>query len=325
MKKNILNVVVSSPGNSGGGAIHDYLLSREDFLSPFYGEEFRLINDPYGIDNLYKNFYKNFSLNSSSEAFFQFKEYCLNLEKLISKKNNKVIYGKNFYKLSIDYLNKIEQISYRALPQYKRISLNFKNKNLYKIKKKLFKLKNHEHEIFKVKIPKNEKIFLSETKKYLKKIFRANIKNINNKNIVLDQSTNFWEPEIINKYIDNCKIILVTRDPRSIYYSMKSRESFAYPGYDLKIFVEWYKYIMTKKKKISKKFNNKIIELKFENFIVNFNKEKKKLNDFLEIKQDVKDKFDHEFSKKNLYKAKYKLNKYELSFIKRKLKDYLQW
>lgn len=325
MKKKNLTVIVSSPGNSGGGAIHDYLLSRKDFLSPFQGEEFRLINDPYGIDNLYKNFYKNFSLNSSSEAFFQFKEYCLNLEKLVSNKNNKLIYGKKFHKLSSDYLNKIEKISYRALPQYKRISLNFKNKNLYKIKKKLFKLKNHEHEIFKVRVPNNEKIFLNETKKYLKNIFYANIKNIQNKNIILDQSTNFWDPEIISKYIENCKIILVTRDPRSIYYSMKSRQSFAYPGYDLKIFVEWYKYIMPKQKKIDKKFKNKIIEIKFENFIENFYKEKKKLNKFLKIKQDIKDNFDHEFSKKNLYKAKDKLNKHELSYISKKLKDYLQW
>ena len=161
--------------------------------------------------------------------------------------------------------------------------------------------------------------------KYLKNIFNVNINNSKNKNIVLDQSTNFWEPEIINKYIENCKIILVTRDPRSIFYSMKSRESFAYPGYNLKIFVDWYKYIMTKRKKINKKFKNKIIVIKFEKFIINFSNEKKKLDKFLKINHNTKDNFDHEFSKKNLYKAKYKLDKYELSYIEKKLKDYLQW
>ena len=44
-------VIVTSVGNSGGGAIHDYLLSRQDFVSPFLGEEFRLISDPYGLEN----------------------------------------------------------------------------------------------------------------------------------------------------------------------------------------------------------------------------------------------------------------------------------
>ena len=53
-------IITVSPGNSGGGAVHDYLLSRKDFVSPFQGEEFRLINDPYGIDNLHQNLFKNF-------------------------------------------------------------------------------------------------------------------------------------------------------------------------------------------------------------------------------------------------------------------------
>ena len=50
-------VIVVSPGNSGGGVIHDYLLSRKDFFSPFQGEEFRLITDPYGLENLHKKTY----------------------------------------------------------------------------------------------------------------------------------------------------------------------------------------------------------------------------------------------------------------------------
>ena len=46
-------VIIVSSGNSGGGALHDYLLSRKDFVSPIHGEEFRLIADPHGIENLY--------------------------------------------------------------------------------------------------------------------------------------------------------------------------------------------------------------------------------------------------------------------------------
>ena len=70
--KNQIVIIITS-GNSGGGAIHDFLLSRFDFTSPFQGEEFRLIADPYGIENLYNNFINNFSLNNSSEAFTNLK------------------------------------------------------------------------------------------------------------------------------------------------------------------------------------------------------------------------------------------------------------
>ena len=55
-------VIVLGSGNSGAGAIHDYLQSRNDFQSPFKGKEFRLVNDPNGLDELYNNLYKNFSI-----------------------------------------------------------------------------------------------------------------------------------------------------------------------------------------------------------------------------------------------------------------------
>ena len=41
-------VIVLGSGNSGAGAIKDYLMSRDDFQSPFIDQEFRIINDPDG-------------------------------------------------------------------------------------------------------------------------------------------------------------------------------------------------------------------------------------------------------------------------------------
>jgi len=318
-------VIVVSPGNSGGGAIHDYLLSRSDFISPFQGEEFRLIIDPYGLENLYKNLYLNFSINNSSDSFFQFEQYCYYLSKLKSTKNGQSIYGKNFYNLSLEYLKRIELLSYKGIPQFKRISLDFQSKNIYKIKKKIFKLKNHEHNLYLMKLAKNKKFFFQETSHYLKNIFISNLKNLKKKIIVLDQATNFWKPEIVIKYFNNCKIILVTRDPRSVFYSMKSRGSFAYPGYDIKIFVKWYRLIMQLRNKMPKKFKNNIMEIKFEDFINNFDKETKKINSFLGIEKKVINNFDYQNSLKNVYKAQKYLNKSEKLYIEKKLKNYLQW
>ena len=71
-------VIVLGSGNSGAGAIHDYLLSRDDFQSPFSGKEFRIVNDPDGIDDLYNSLYRNFSLNGSANALKCFKEFIIN-------------------------------------------------------------------------------------------------------------------------------------------------------------------------------------------------------------------------------------------------------
>ncbi len=318
-------VIIVSPGNSGGGAVHDFLLSRNDFVSPFQGEEFRLIIDPYGIENLYNSFVKDFSLNNSSEAFDQFKKYFSNISTLKSSKTNKLIYGNSFYSLTLDYIKKIENVSYTGLPQFKSVSLASLDKFLFKFKKKFFGYKNHNHSFYKMRLPINDKIFLIETRKYLAKIFSANINFIGTKNIILDQATNFWKPEIAFKYFRNPKIIIVTRDPRSIYYSMKSRGSYAYPGYDVNIFVKWYKIIMQKRSKLIKKNMDKILEVKFEKFVNNMKPEVKKINNFLKIKNIPVLNFDYEFTKKNVYKAKNGLSRYELNFIQKNLKNFLQW
>ena len=319
-------VIVTTMGNSGGGAIHDYLLSRQDCVSPFLGEEFRLISDPYGLENLYLNLYENFSLNNSSEAFINFRKYCFYLKNLKSSKNsNRLIYGKKFSNLAIEYLKNIERLSYRGIPQFKSISLDYNKKLSFKLRKKLFGIKNHEHNFYKMTLPVEEKKFINNTKEFLINIFRSNIKNLKNKNIILDQSTNFWKPEVSFKYFDKLKIIMVSRDPRSVFYSMKFRQSYAYPGYDIKTFVIWYKEVMKKKKYIKKKYKNFILEIKFENFIQKFSSENKKIEKFLNLKKNIKNSFDFEFSRNNVFKAKKNLSNNELNFIKKELKNYLQW
>ena len=324
MSQNNQIVTIASPGNSGGGAIHDYLLSRNDFVSPFQGEEFRLIHDPYGINNLYLSLYKDFSLNKCSEAFQEYKKYCYNLKNIRSPKTKKLIYGKNFLKISINYLKNIEYLSYRGIPQFKRISLDKFDQINFKLKKGLLNFKNHNHDLYEMKIPVEEKKFLNEPKKYLFNIFSSN-KNLKSKKIILDQATNYWCPETILKYLDNTKIILVTRDPRSVFYSMKFRGSFAYPGYDIKKFVNWYKIVMEKKINITPKNKRNILKIKFEDFVNNFEKETAKIQKFLNLKKQKTIGFDFDFTKKNMFKAKYNLTQRELIYIEKKLKNFLQW
>ena len=124
-------------------------------------------------------------------------------------------------------------------------------------------------------------------------------------------------------FFENVKIILVTRDPRSVFASMKLRNSFAFPGKDVKIFVKWYKSIMTN---FSVQINHKsVLKLKFENFVRNFKSEKLKVCRFLDIKDNVNTDFDIDYSKKNIYKALKILDKKDLKYIEHNLTNFLQW
>ena len=53
---------------------------------------------------------------------------------------------------------------------------------------------------------------------------------------------------------------------------MKSRNSFAFPGKDVKIFINWYKELYQKLK--SRKRTKNTLFIKYENFLENFDKEK---------------------------------------------------
>ncbi|MDB4613187.1 sulfotransferase [Candidatus Pelagibacter sp.] len=315
------NVIVVSLGNSGSGAVFDYLRSRKDMYTPFYGEEFRLFNDPQGIYSLYLNLYKNPGNNIYSFFFDEFEKYFKSLNRIKKNKNEKKIsiFDKAFFKKTENYLKKIIYLEFNALPQFKRIQLNFLDKVNYLRHSKIMKKSINEHKYFKVRLPIVEKKFIIETKKYLHKITYKK----NNQNVLLNQSINVLNIKEHQKFFSNCKVVVVTRDPRSIFSSMKSRNSFAFPGKDVKIFINWYQDLF-KKLKTQKKMNNTLI-IKYENFLENFDQEKKRLCKFININTRMNSGFNVNSSKKNLYKAKKILTTKELKLIEKNLKSYLQW
>ena len=322
-------VITIGTGNSGCGAVHDFLISNSKYKSPFKDQEFRMIDDPDGILNLYHNFYKNCSINNSSNAIMRFKNYInnlINLEMNVNNKNVK-IYNKNVLSLTNKYIKNITTVDYNSFPQFIAIQTGFFKKNYFHFKKKLFGSKNNES-FFKMYLPIKEDIFLKQSKIYLNKIIRYQFENKKIDHIVLDQAFNMFNFADSFSFFDNVKIILVTRDPRGIYNSMKTRGSLAYPHYNLDIWTEWYGQIMKQfnlyKKKIPKKYKKNILEIKFEDFVKNHTKEQKKILNFLKTSK-IDNKFDINKSKFNAYKAQYELSSLDKNYIKKKLSKYLQW
>ena len=93
-------------GNSGAGALHDYLVSRQDSFSPFNGYEFRLINDPDGLDWLYNSLYTNFNINNCALSFLRFKRY---IQRLIKSNYNRkyLLYDDQVNKLTLKFIDNI--------------------------------------------------------------------------------------------------------------------------------------------------------------------------------------------------------------------------
>tara|TARA_B100000902_G_scaffold400034_1_gene474855 strand:- start:6390 stop:7367 length:978 start_codon:yes stop_codon:yes gene_type:complete len=322
-------VVTIGTGNSGAGAVHDFLTNCTKYKSPFLGQEFRMMDDPDGIQNLYNNFYVNCSINNPSNAIMRFRNYIHNLIHLKMKINNKNIniYDKKILSLTEEYIQNITTLNYKAYPQFIAIQSNFLERRFSNLKKKIFQ-SGSENDLFKMYLPVKKDIFFRYSKIYLNKIIKSQLHFKKTNYVILDQSLNMWNFADIFSYFDDVKVILVTRDPRAIFNSMKKRQSGAYPGYDLNVWTKWYDQVIKKfynyKKNIPKKYMKKVLEIKFENFCNNYELEQKKLLKFIKCKK-MNNNFNIEKSRFNTVKAKKELSKFERNYIEKKLSRYLQW
>jgi hypothetical protein len=312
--------IVLGSGNSGAGAIHDYLLSRDDFFSPFKGKEFRLVNDPDGLDELFNTLYNDFSINGSANKLNNFNIFTKNY--FYSNYNNKnKILNKQFLNLTKYFISQIIKIQYNGSPQFFFDKINFLKKINFYFKRFILKKDAKNIELLKMVIPVSQEHFIEESRKYLYEIFRLSDKFEEKKNIVIEQGGNFFNPIESTKYYgSNREIIVVTRDPKAIYWSMKRRQSLAYPGHNIKLFVKWYKSVM---EKVNFSENNNVIHIKYENFFLDFENQKKLLCSKLNLDPNINDNFDLDFTKKNLFKFEKKLSHNEREFIDSELKEYV--
>ena len=310
-------IIVIGSGNSGSGAVFDYLSSQKSNLSFLNGKEFRIIHDPDGLTDLYINNYVNFSINNSASAFERFKKVLDKFEKKNKQKKLRPVFKKFF--------NKVIRLNYNAYPEFYKNRIYFKKKLNFYVNRVVFKKKIKELELMNMTLPVEEKKFIKESQILINNIIKIIHKNnIKFKNVIFNQSANYWNINLSTKFFDNKKIIIVDRDPRSIFWSMKRTEAFSYPGHDVNTFIKWYKEIQIKFDKNIKNKNN-ILQINYENFLNNFDKERKKINKFICVSNNDLGNFDKKNSMKNLYKAKNFLTKNELNKIEIKLKKYLKW
>ena len=303
----IRTILVNGTFRSGSGVVNDYLSSREDFSNPLGDNEFRIVSDPMGLQYLYNICYNNPGLLSSAYGFDQYIRYISNLQKYTSYLAPNIkgkLYNKKLITITNKFIKNITKLNYYAMPHYSKVNLTFSDEIKYKIALKL-KKENKDTKFTNIIIPKDKKIFTKEAKNYLEKIIKeATIHKIKTQNIVLNNAIDVFNPIEASKFFKNPKIIIVQRDPRDIFSSMKMGKAGAAPYYDVNIFIDWYKHFFCGKnfKKILS--NKKILKIDFENFVTNFDKENERLCKFLEVTKKFKlqneSSFNLKVSKKNL-------------------------
>ena len=277
---------VSGFGKSGSGACVS-LLKEFEFIDGLENE-FRITKDPYGLIDLEFSLLSDWEFVRHDRAINDFLAYCqmLGRDDGLFKKVGKGFSKKlnvDFVKESENYINQLTNFTYFGDTLLHRYRLSALESFIKRIRSKIG-LSNEEPMYFS---NPNSEIFLIETQKFIKNLFKNYANENSLKKVVLDQSVspnNFFKSM---SFFDTKKIIIVDRDPRDIFETMCRERRLL--GADKKNTVEkyivWHKTIREKFEfeKQNNVSNIKILELRFEDFFVNYEVSISKLIDFLEI------------------------------------------
>ena len=324
-------ILVNGYGWSGSSAVIDLFREFDDTCVPH--KEFRLIKDPHGLRDL------DIQLNESIDALNEdiaIREY-LQIVKVYSRKfgfftplglGYSVDFGEDIEKISKDFIEKLCDYKYRGHWWYFDKDKSALELFVLRSLRKLGVYKYSDHTSFNLTL-KSEEQFLCLAKEYINQIFSSLLANEECSNIVLDQAVPANHSEWANRYFQDCKVIIVDRDPRDVYIDLINEKSLV--GYDVavnhdvRLFIEWFKKV---RKENAEKTASNVLRLKFEDLILDYDRTISSIYDFCDLDKSLhfapKTKLIPEKSKRNIGMWKRYQYQDEIEIINTELRDYIR-
>lgn len=321
-------VSVSGYGQTGSSAVVDLLKEYDEIDCP-HENELDILYVPGGILNL------DYSLNNITARFFQSDYALTTFKKIIKNSKNKhntynVFTNGKFYNLANDYFNKIYDCEWDGTASYdhyfySKINIFFRYAIVRRLEK-IFGTKPFE----KLNISYNRKMyfsihpdnFLNETKTFISSIIKSANFNDNKIKLINQFIPGNFANECFKYINEDCKAIIVRRDPRDVFISCKyiRKTSSGYAPTNVNDFITYYRKMIE-----NKETNNNILYVNFEDLIYKYNETVKSIEDFLNISNH---KNTNMYFKPEISVANTKLfNRYnchdEVSIIEKELKNYL--
>ena len=331
-------ISVSGFSASGSSAVIDYL---KEFSNIFEcSAEIRFIQDPYGISQLERAITTDWNDVASSAAARDYLWLCKICNRNGGGKNPfarcGLSYGKkinkNFYRYSREYILSLSDFTYKSDYYCQKFKKNYLKYVSDRIRlgielssKRKIKIANRKMEDSYFIHPSQER-FEEETKKYMDKIFEKHFTDTVDY-VLLDQAISVNNPDGINKYFNNGKLIIVDRDPRDMYIDDIVNWGAVFGKFgsleDAKRYVCNHKAMREKIK-----HDKNVLLVRFEELVLDYDKVTEKIRNFLDLdnsKHIYPNKyFDPSISKKNigLWKKHYEEFKDAIDYIGENLKDY---
>lgn len=281
-KREINYILVLGYGWSGSSAVVDYLREFDDLFEP--EKEFRLIKDPRGLIDLRHELIDRYDVLNSDIAIREFKWFASMCYQCHSKFKNGLdyadVFGDKYIEYTDEFVNSLSTFKYNSTWWYLQWRFSFPKLLLYKMKTKL---KQSDTMYF---INCSGEYFDQKVKEYINNLFSIATSNKNISSVILDQAIPVSLTSEAKHYFDSYKIIVVDRDPRDIYVDLiKGRNLIGQElalSHDVSKYIKWHNSLRTYKEK----FDENVIQISFEDFVLNHDETSRKICDFLKIEID---------------------------------------
>lgn len=321
---------------SGSSAITDLIAEFKDCQNEYKTYEYVLLHCPNGLFDLEDKLLIGNNAIRSDEAIRSFE---LQMKKLYNKKfwwvgNYQKIISPNFMNITNDYIKNIEQFNYQGY-WYTHEEVNpkmFLKLLLRKPLKILTLNKLRFNKVLKYQDGMrisyiNSEEFYKYSHDYIYKVIEEISKG--KENIILDQFLLPFNLFRVDNYFDDLlKVIVVERDPRDVfiinkYIWQKKQIGVPFPT-EVKQFCQVYKKMRKSEKECH---SDKVLRIKFEDLIYNYEDTITKITKFLRFKEsdhiNKKTRFIPELSIKNTQLFRKDEYLEESKIIEKELKEYL--
>lgn len=321
--------------SSGSSAVTGYFKEFSNCYCPNNYYEYVFLHCPNGLFDLEDNLLLG---NNAIKSDYYIRTFYKEMKKLYNKRfywvgNYKDVLSYDFLKITTNYLKDIVQFKYTGF-WYTHEEVN--NKMFFKLLlEKPFKIISNNKIKFKKVLNTDQYMYISFIDKddFYKKshdyIYNVLNEIKTDKNLVLDQLLLPFNLHRIDKYFDDdLRVVVVERDPRDLFIINKyiagiKKTNVPLPN-DAKQFCDFYKKMRESEKKTN---SNKILRIKFEDLIYDYENITNKINDFAGLKEsehiDKLKYFNYNVSINNTQVFRKKEFIDEVKIIEKELKDYL--
>lgn len=318
-------------GGTGSSVVSD-LFKEFDNVKSFGEFEFRFLQDPGGIRELEFGILEN---NDRLLTSYYISKYVKYVKYLSNSKvyNYEVFFNDKFKIISDKYIEELVDIKWNGFWHQDIIDANMFCKLFYYVErfwqKKILRISEGGANLYN-HVLKNKMYYVSPncdfygiTKKYLSELI-INSNHDNKEYLIFDQLVPASNVNNYINYFDNIKIIIIDRDPRDLYLLNRIfwKEKWI-PSDDVYMFIEWYLGLRVNQTDSKKK----ILRLKFEDFIYNYDSTILKVCNFTGVNMSLHTSkykfFDPNVSIKNTnLKEQYNEYNNEILEIENKLSEY---